>query len=91
MAGLCRGSLRSGRWDRRTVTNRQAKRGFFHAIPVGKELEAFAKKWNKILYGKEKADGFNTKFSLLKKPMPGSIVVVEPYRTRFGRNPSIGS
>jgi len=54
----------------------------FYDTPVGKELEALARKWNKIIYGDEDAEGFDFKMNLSNKPFgrAATIVAPEPHR-----------
>jgi hypothetical protein len=61
-----------------TVFKSGADVGGFYATPVGKELEALAKRWNTRLYGSATADGFDFKLNLDTKPFSSAITLTSP-------------
>ena len=50
--------------------------GGFDDTPAGERLQAFSRKWNKKLYGREDVDGVDFKLNLLDEPMPMSTPVL---------------
>ncbi len=48
----------------------------FSNTAAGERLDAFSKKWNKILYGKEDVDGVDFKLNLLDEALPMSTPIL---------------